>query len=674
MPMWGVEVFQRRVNFGEDCTVTLMVEVGAAEKPDPVPMTPVVFEGLEVSIFPNKAGGLSERWSAEAIADIQQRPGPKTDTTPSGTSGSAEKDAAASSSKSSTQLVAQHGGGLTGREVYRCDYYGSRGRVGRVDAAAGSGRRRPPTRVGGVCGVRDRADADADRPGPDIDVVAGRGIRVVAGGEPVMARGEKVGRGPIHLRAASVRVPLSAVILGWLGRFLGRAIMRVLSQPVLWAALTVYGIGYWLAVTIGPWPFVIAAAVVVGSLVAWRQAHRDSFRRWFAWPVRCTFRRAVVYRRFWQPAMVTTGLAVRRERSGVPPETRQGRLDGLGGPGDRADAARAGGRGLRRRGRAAGPDLRRRRLPGPHRPAASRPAHPVVPGARPPHRTRRTLGQRGRVGPGALCRWHVARTGWCTASVCSARTCCWSPPPVRGSPGRSGRSSTPSPPASVSGLVQLWVCDPKGGMELAGGQRLFTRFCHGAAAEDTERAAHEHAYAGLLEDAVTVMRDRQARLRGVTRLHEPSTAEPLIVVVIDELAALTAYLTDRDAKKRISAALSLLLSQGRAVGVLVVAALQDPRKDVLPARDLFPTRIALRVTEPEHVDMTLGDGARKRGARCDHIPEALPGVGYVALDGIAEPVRVRFAHITDAHITALADQYAIDTTVQPLPLGPGEAA
>jgi hypothetical protein len=101
MPMWGVEVFQRRVNFGEDCTVTLMVEVGAAEKPDPVPMTPVVFEGLEVSIFPNKAGGLSERWSAEAIADIQQRPGPKTDTTPSSTSGP-DKDTAASSKSSSS--------------------------------------------------------------------------------------------------------------------------------------------------------------------------------------------------------------------------------------------------------------------------------------------------------------------------------------------------------------------------------------------------------------------------------------------------------------------------------------------------------------------------------------------------------------------------------------------
>jgi S-DNA-T family DNA segregation ATPase FtsK/SpoIIIE len=126
------------------------------------------------------------------------------------------------------------------------------------------------------------------------------------------------------------------------------------------------------------------------------------------------------------------------------------------------------------------------------------------------------------------------------------------------------------------------------------------------------------------------------------------------VVVVVELASLTAYVTDRDAKTRIKAALSLLLSQGRAVGVVVVAALQDPRKDVLPFRDLFPTRIAMRLTEPEQVDMTLGEGARRRGAACDKIPEHLPGIGYVVLDGVAEPIRVRFPHVTDDHITTMA--------------------
>jgi DNA segregation ATPase FtsK/SpoIIIE, S-DNA-T family len=74
--------------------------------------------------------------------------------------------------------------------------------------------------------------------------------------------------------------------------------------------------------------------------------------------------------------------------------------------------------------------------------------------------------------------------------------------------------------------------------------------------------------------------------------------------------------------------------------------------------------------------MVLGDGARKRGARCDHTPEALPGVGYVALDGVAEPVRVRFSYLTDDDINRLADRYALDQGVddQVLSIGPGAAA
>jgi hypothetical protein len=67
------------------------------------------------------------------------------------------------------------------------------------------------------------------------------------------------------------------------------------------------------------------------------------------------------------------------------------------------------------------------------------------------------------------------------------------------------------------------------------------------------------------------------------------------------------------------------LSQGRAVGVHVIAALQDPCGDVLPFRDLFPTRIALRMTGPEQADMVLGDG--EAGIRV----VALPAVARKAL-------------------------------------------
>ena len=206
--------------------------------------------------------------------------------------------------------------------------------------------------------------------------------------------------------------------------------------------------------------------------------------------------------------------------------------------------------------------------------------------------------------------------------------------------------------------------DPKGGMELAPGAGLFARFVYGdpddedSAGGSPGTGSEELEFAEVLEDAVTVMRRRQASLRGKTRLHTPTAAEPLILVVVDEIASLTAYVVDRDAKKRIAAALSLLLSQGRAVGVTVVGAVQDPRKEILTVRDLFPTRIALRLSEPEHVGLVLGQGARDRGARCDQIPETLPGVGYVGIDGRAEPVRVRFGCVTDDHIARLAHDYA----------------
>jgi S-DNA-T family DNA segregation ATPase FtsK/SpoIIIE len=227
-------------------------------------------------------------------------------------------------------------------------------------------------------------------------------------------------------------------------------------------------------------------------------------------------------------------------------------------------------------------------------------------------------------------------------------------------------------PAIRDRTCQVWGIDPKGGMELAPGAGLFARFSYG----DPQHGSFETAFAELLEDAVLVMRRRQSVLRGKTRLHTPTADDPLIVVLIDELAALTAYVNDRDAKKRIAGALSLLLSQGRAVGVSVVGALQDPRKDILPFRDLFPTRIALRLSESDQVGLVLGNGARDRGARCDQISESTPGVGYVGLDGVAEPIRVRFTHITDHDITALVRDYApaAPATVQDLErlgFGPG---
>lgn len=199
-------------------------------------------------------------------------------------------------------------------------------------------------------------------------------------------------------------------------------------------------------------------------------------------------------------------------------------------------------------------------------------------------------------------------------------------------------------PAILGGWVRIWALDPKR-MELSYGRAIFTRYA------DTPAAMVE-----LLEAAVKEMHDRAAQFGGKTRTFLPSVQFPFLVVLIDELAFLTAYQPERDLRKRAEAAIATLTSQGRSVGVCVVGALQDPRKDVISLRNLFPTRIALRLDESEQVDMVLGDGARDRGALADEIsplPQTGAGVAYVRLEASPDPVRVRAAFVSDEDIHAM---------------------
>ena len=203
-------------------------------------------------------------------------------------------------------------------------------------------------------------------------------------------------------------------------------------------------------------------------------------------------------------------------------------------------------------------------------------------------------------------------------------------------------------PGIRAGWIRVLVVDPKGGMEFGRGQKLFGGFAY----DNNDNTL------ALLRAATKIMQERAQRLRGHTRLHNPSVNEPLIVLIVDEIASLTTYISDRKVRAEVEQLLGLLLSQGRAVGVSVIAAVQDPSKDVLPVRQLFSVRIGMRMTETSQTTMVLGTAARDAGAVCDQIPTTTPGVGYVCQDGTAEPVRVRAFHVTDADIDYLTAQFA----------------
>jgi S-DNA-T family DNA segregation ATPase FtsK/SpoIIIE len=402
---------------------------------------------------------------------------------------------------------------------------------------------------------------------------------------------------------------------------------------------------------------VAAAGVVLG---VWSQAHGASFGRVVGDRARASWRREVVYRRRWREAMYLSGLAIRFESRDVIPQlgrvrstwasdlvpiklvTAQEPIDWEARSG--ALAQTFGSLECNVRGvRVHWIDLEfvfRRDLP-------------IVAPLPVPARPNLDALAVGRRGDGRV--WPLRLTG--TQVLIGGAT-------------NSGKGATlwsivrALVAAIHDGWVTVWACDPKGGMELGHGPRddtgtpscpLFGRF-----------AREPDDIADLLDAAVDLMKDRARRLSGLSRQHTPSVDDPTVVVLIDELADIAAFGTEQ-VRARVRVSLGKLLAQGRALGVHVIAAVQDPGQVNVEVRRAFPTRIALRTVDADQVDMILGKGAWMRGAKCERISEAAPGCGWVLLDGEREPTWVRSSWISDDDIAQMAATYPAPRQPQPAP-------
>lgn len=444
-----------------------------------------------------------------------------------------------------------------------------------------------------------------------------------------------------------VKTPAIVVIVVWLWRLvvgLGRAVWR---HPVVCALA---GGTAALVVLLGWRDALVVWGGLVCAVSSWAGLWPEAGMRWLVWPALSWWRWVWVYRRKWRSVVAVAGLVrVVRGRGYAPDLVRvvsdrwvdRVTVRMLDGQDDTEYAERSPG--LAHGFGAVNCRVSSLRpgwvtLTFPRRDALVR----VVP-ARPfPRRPDVATVDVGMDERGRPYRLKVHGTHVLIAGATGAGKGSWLWSVVRG-----------LLPAAGEGLVELWALDPKL-MELSFGLELFDRY-----------AGTPEDCAELLEAAVAVMQERAGRYAGVRRSHEPSTQDPFILVIVDEVAFLTAYQRDRDLKVRIMAALATLTTQGRAVGVGVLAALQDPRKDVLSIRNLFPDRIALRLDEAEQVDMVLGDGARDRGALADQIPRdpsdpsVGAGVAYVRLENAPEPVRVRAAYVSDADIRQMVLRYSV---------------
>ncbi|NVI91977.1 cell division protein FtsK [Actinomadura sp. BRA 177] len=437
-------------------------------------------------------------------------------------------------------------------------------------------------------------------------------------------------------------MPEGLVLLVNLVRALVRTVVFLVRNIVPVSAVA--GLG-WLGVRFG-WlvPVLVLALVAVG-LSVWAGVDRPSFVRWIARPARARWRLVAVYRRDWQPVLVTAGLTkVHKGREYLPslvrvrcgPTSDRVLVRMLKGQApdawERVAVNLAHGFGATlvrvrdgdRPGRIWLEFVRKDALSVPI------PALPVPDGSA----VDLSALPVGRCEDGAPWRLRLLGTHVLIAGATGAGkgSVIWS-------------TIRALLPWMLSGLVEVWAVDPKR-MELSFGRALFERY--GRYSDDPKGGMVE-----LLEAAAVDMNARAEQFAGVTRSFTPSHEHPFRVVVVDELAFLTAYCPERDLRKRAESALAVLTSQGRSVGYCVIGAQQDARKEVNNLRNLFPDRIALRLDEDEQVDMVLGDGARDRGALADQIssiPEIGAGVGFVRLEASPDPVRVRAAYVSDSDI------------------------
>jgi len=198
--------------------------------------------------------------------------------------------------------------------------------------------------------------------------------------------------------------------------------------------------------------------------------------------------------------------------------------------------------------------------------------------------------------------------------------------------------------------IKMYGIDLKGGVEQEAYKQIFEKRAR-TYAEAADLLAEINA---LLDDRLELM-----RCDGV-RDAELCPAYPGIVVMIDEAAMLTYAADSTKEEKSVDKNLRAILTRGRAASISVVAALQDPRKDALRARDLFTSRIIMASSGVADSLMVVNREQWEMGTRPEEL-YGMPGSAYattmVARDGKLttpkNPQRVRAFLVDDATLNGL---------------------
>jgi len=215
--------------------------------------------------------------------------------------------------------------------------------------------------------------------------------------------------------------------------------------------------------------------------------------------------------------------------------------------------------------------------------------------------------------------------------------------------------------------IRLRIIDPSG-VEFANAKKYLGRgLVHDYVSDPKQPGARklEEFWEDLEED----FNRRMARVEASGhRWHKPTEAEPLDVVIIDEILPLISSLK----KDPMDHIVGRILYLGRKAGFVVLAASQVAQKEVIgPIRDLFPQRLCHRTGNRYMTDAFLGDGAESDGAACSMLDvERDQGVLYLAVDGQSGYTAARSAWVSDSDTGQIAQGMRPAPKVQELKTKP----
>ena len=172
---------------------------------------------------------------------------------------------------------------------------------------------------------------------------------------------------------------------------------------------------------------------------------------------------------------------------------------------------------------------------------------------------------------------------------------------------------------------RLHVIDPAGGVELADLENspLTRQYCDRIG----EISKIVQSFRRSMDRRLAIMKRRHQRR------HFPTPAEPVEILVIDEILLCKKELKQGDA----DSPLGEILASGRKALHIVIACSQLGEKLVIgQIRDLFPQRICLRTRTSDITDAVLGSQATQDGAVCHRITHRGEGYAFTDQSGVFE--------------------------------------